>query len=199
MQSFWNERYAQKAYAYGTQPNAFFQQQLTAITSPGRALFPAEGEGRNAVYAAEQGWTVKAFDFSASAQKKALALAQIREVDLSYTLSTIEDFVFGHEQYDLIGLFFVHVPPVVRSLLHQKTVQALAPGGRLILEAFHPDQLGLHSGGPKREDMLYTADMLRQDFSSLHIQFLEQRTDNLSEGPYHQGEARLTRLVAQKN
>lgn len=198
MQAFWNDRYAQEAYVYGTQPNAFFRHHLEEIKTPGRALFPAEGEGRNAVYAAELGWTVDAFDYSASAQKKALALADSRNVTLVYSLSSIEDFAFGTEQYDLIGLFFVHVPPSVRCLLHQRVMQALTPGGRLILEAFHPDQLSLDSGGPKKAAMLYSAELLNVDFSALNIQYLEQVTDNLSEGAYHQGKARLTRLLAQK-
>lgn len=199
MQGFWDDRYAQEAYVYGKQPNVFFQQQLVTLNTSGRALFPAEGEGRNAVYAAEKGWTVDAFDFSATAQKKALDLAEMRNVTITYTVSTIEDFAFGSEHYDLIGLFFVHVPPPVRRLLHRKVSKALTPGGYVLLEAFHPDQLNLQSGGPKKADMLYTADLLQDDFSDLTIQYLEQITDNLSEGDYHRGEARLTRMVAQKN
>lgn len=46
--------------AYGTEPNAFFKAQLDQLT-PGRLLLPAEGEGRNAVYAAKKGWEVAAF------------------------------------------------------------------------------------------------------------------------------------------
>ena len=129
MQEFWNERYAQEPYVYGTQPNAFFRRQMAAIGKAGRALFPAEGEGRNAVYAAEQGWTVEAFDFSASAQKKARQLAKMRGVTISYTLSSLENFSYKTEQYDLIGLFFIHVPPPLRSFLHRKVIDALRPGG----------------------------------------------------------------------
>ena len=75
MKDFWNQRYAEEEYAYGTEPNAFFKAQLDQRT-PGRLLLPAEGEGRNAVYAAKKGWEVVAFDQSDAGQKKALKLAK---------------------------------------------------------------------------------------------------------------------------
>jgi len=75
MIDFWNARYAAAEYAYGTEPNAFFKAQLDQLT-PGRLLLPAEGEGRNAVYAAKKGWEVVAFDQSDAGQKKALKLAK---------------------------------------------------------------------------------------------------------------------------
>ena len=70
MQDFWNKRYKQKEYAYGEQPNRFFKEQIQNL-SPGKALFPAEGEGRNAVYAAQLGWEVEAFDISEEGKNKA--------------------------------------------------------------------------------------------------------------------------------
>ena len=63
MKDFWNERYGAPEYAYGTEPNVFFKQELDGL-KPGRLLLPAEGEGRNGVYAAEKGWSVSAYDWS---------------------------------------------------------------------------------------------------------------------------------------
>ena len=71
MKDFWNQRYAADEYAYGTAPNAFFKAVLDPLP-PGRILLPAEGEGRNAVYAAKLGWEVVAFDQSEGGQKKAM-------------------------------------------------------------------------------------------------------------------------------
>ena len=62
MKEFWNERYSQEAYAYGTEPNAFFKSRIDQL-SPGKLLLPAEGEGRNAVYAATKGFEVSAYDW----------------------------------------------------------------------------------------------------------------------------------------
>lgn len=198
MQAFWNERYAQSEYAYGEVPNQFFQDQLPKPFGEGQALFPGEGEGRNAVYAAQRGWTVCAFDLSARGQEKALQLATQRQVDLRYEVANVLEYEFPEMEYDLIGLFFVHLPPELRQLLHQKTVTALRTGGMVILEAFHPRQLGLDSGGPKRTDMLYSTENLREDFSKLDIQQLQHTVGYLREGRYHQGEAQLTRMIAKK-
>lgn len=86
MKAFWNQRYDEPEYAYGTQPNLFFKDQLDQLT-PGKLLMPAEGEGRNAVYAAGKGWEVTAFDSSSSGQKKALRLAQEKKVTLNYLVA----------------------------------------------------------------------------------------------------------------
>ncbi len=66
----WNKRYARTDFVYDTVPNEFFKQQLLKLT-PGKILLPAEGEGRNAVFAAKKGWKVDAFDSSIEALKKA--------------------------------------------------------------------------------------------------------------------------------
>ena len=71
----WDQRYSEQPYAYGTAPNAFVKASLDT-QKPGKILFAAEGEGRNAVYAAQQGWEVEAFDLSAAGRDKALALAK---------------------------------------------------------------------------------------------------------------------------
>lgn len=80
---FWNQRYAETAFAYGEEPNAFFAEQLMRLT-PGQLLLPAEGEGRNAVFAARQGWQVTAFDLSATAKEKCTQLAAKHQVAVHF-------------------------------------------------------------------------------------------------------------------
>lgn len=75
MNHFWNERYAEKEFAYGILPNEFLKNTLEPM-SPGKILFVCEGEGRNAVYAAQKNWDVTAFDLSEEGKNKALNLAQ---------------------------------------------------------------------------------------------------------------------------
>ena len=74
----------------------------------------------------------------------------------------------------------------------------LKPGGTLILEGFGPGQLAFSSGGPKVLDMLFTTAMLESDFAGLEVQLCVTEEAVLDEGPYHQGQAELTRLVARK-
>ena len=109
MKQFWDERYSSKAYAYGTEPNAFFKEKLSIIP-PGKLLLPAEGEGRNAVFAAMQGWEVTAFDQSKEGKRKALLLAGEKGVKLDYLVGTLEDMAFEAESFDAIGLVYAHFP-----------------------------------------------------------------------------------------
>ncbi len=194
MQAFWNQRYEEPGFAYGTQPNLFFKTQLDLLT-PGTLLMPAEGEGRNAVYAATKGWTVTAFDSSSSGQRKAHQLAQENTVTLHYLLEDAREVSFPEASFDAIGLIFVHLPPNFRSDFHQKVVSWLKPGGYLILEGFSKDQLQHPSGGPKDPAMLFSEAMLREDFQLLQDIHIESITTTLEEGQYHVGSAAVVRLT----
>ena len=199
MQEFWEKRYGESVYAYGKEPNAFFQQFLeTYPEKPGKLLLPGEGEGRNAVYAASLGWVTQAFDYSTEAKAKALALAAEKQVRIDYSVSEVADFDFAEEQFDLVGLFFVHLPPELRQFLHRQVARSLKPGGKVVLEAFSPAQLAFDSGGPKKVEMLYDRDTLASDFADLHLERLEEQQTELSEGPYHSGPAAVTRLIGKK-
>ncbi len=105
MNDFWNERYATLEYAYGTEPNQFYKEQL-AMLATGKILFPAEGEGRNAVYAATQGWQVTAFDPSIEGKRKAEQLASENGVSIDYQIDNYEFVDFSPELFDCIVLIF---------------------------------------------------------------------------------------------
>lgn len=197
MKDFWNERYSHEKLAYGAEPNEFFRKQLQHLR-PGKLLLPAEGEGRNALYAAQQGWQVTAFDFSEAGYKKAMALAAQRGVTLNYQVTDAAQFACEPESQDAVALIYAHFPPALRRQLHQKVMEWLKPGGTIMLEAFHPNQLSYTSGGPKDESLLYTANMLQDDFHLLTIKQLEEVEIQLNEGAYHSGAGYVTRMVAQK-
>ncbi len=194
---FWEAQYGDSSYAYGTEPNSFFRKQLEKL-KPGRLLLPAEGEGRNAVFAAGLGWEVDAFDHSSAGRRKALALADRKNVSIRYRLSRVSDFSFPEKAYDAVGLIYAHLPAAERAALHRKCFTALRSGGRILLEAFSVDQLGNKSGGPKSSDMLLTESDMHHDFPEAEILFLAAEKIPLDEGPFHQGEAAVIRFVGQK-
>ncbi len=190
----WDERYRSEAYVYGRNPNLFFSAQLEKST-PGRLLLPGEGEGRNAVYAASRGWSVDAFDQSDYGKRKALALASEQGVGINYTVCELEDFPFRQKHYDAVGLIFFHVDPALRAYLHRTAYESLKPGGSLILEAFHKEQLNRHSGGPQSPELLYDEQMLANDFESMDILLLQKTEIVLNEGIFHQGIASVIRFL----
>lgn len=194
---FWEKRYKEAQYAYGTEPNEFFKIFIDGC-QPGKLLLPAEGEGRNAVYAARRGWDVNAFDFSLNARKKAMELAVSTGVSINYFVADIEFYELSEELFDVISLIHIHFPPSTRKYVHRKMVNSLKKGGFLVMEAFSKDQLKYQSGGPSNIDLLYSVNDLKEDFSQLDIQTLYQIEYEMNEGPFHQGTASAVRLVAMK-
>lgn len=198
MKQNWNQRFSAEGYIYGELPNVFLKEQLMALPA-GKILFPGEGEGRNAVWAALQGWQVEAVDYSEAGKAKALALAQRMGTTLAaYHIADLNHFESQHEQYDVIALIFVHLAPAERQQLHRKLIDALKPGGSILLEAFSKKQLAFSSGGPKDETMLYDLEMLQDDFSALQIVLLEEEIGFLDEGTHHRGEASTLKMLAMK-
>lgn len=197
MKEFWDSRYANEEYAYGQQPNKFFKQELLKL-KPQSILFPAEGEGRNAVFAAKIGWKVKAFDFSTSAKEKALKLANQQNTTIDYETVGFDEFNAPPESFDCIVLIHAHTPSDKRNLYHKKIVGFLKPGGTLILEGFSKEQFTRSSGGPKNIDMLFSEEELREDFTKLTEIRIENMETELDEGAFHRGTASVIRLIGKK-
>ena len=197
MKEMWDQRYAGEEYVYGTLPNLFFKEKIEGI-SPGKLILPAEGEGRNAVFAAGLGWQVTAVDFSEEAKKKALKLAGLNDVALTYNVDDFTRMDFGKELYDAAGLIYAHISPDHRQEVHRKIARSLKPGGYLILEAFNKNQINNSSGGPKSLEMLYSITMLLDDFKDLDILHLEENNVVLDQGGFHQGDAAIIRFYGQK-
>ena len=117
--SRWNERYSQEAFAYGEAPNHYLKEQLIKLPV-GSILFPAEGEGRNAVFAATSGWQVSAFDISQEGKNKALKLADKNQVSIDYQVGALDVLNYEPEQFDAIALIYAHFPANIKSAYHKK-------------------------------------------------------------------------------
>ncbi len=193
----WDERYAAHEIVYGYDPNVFFKEQLDRLT-PGTLLLPAEGEGRNALYAASRGWKVTAYDFSEVARDKALKRARGQQLAIDYFTGDLTAAKFPENTFDAVGLIFAHLPVHQRRDFHHNCLQALKPGGTLILEGFSKEQLAFQSGGPKDEAMLFDGLMLREDFQKLTSVQVQKLHVTLHEGSFHQGPAAVIRLTGVK-
>lgn len=194
----WNERFASADYFYGTEPNEYFKTELLKIQIAGKALLLGDGEGRNSVFAASNGWEVTAVDWSEAAKSKAEALAGLSGVTVRYDVADLRSYDPGENQYDLIGLIFVHLDEVDKPILHEKIIRALKPGGRVIIEVYDIEQLKRTSGGPKDPALLYTLEEIATDFIGLEFETFMKSTIFLNEGPGHKGEAEVIRFTGIK-
>lgn len=198
----WNERYSNNEFAYGKQPNNFLKEQIEKLKAE-TILFPAEGEGRNAVFAAKLGWAVSAFDISVEGKKKALMLAETNKVTIDYQVGELETLNYNNEQFDVIALIYAHFPASIKSLYHKTLSKYLRKNGIIIFEAFskkHIDYISKNEkvGGPKDIDMLFSVDELKSDFANYEIIELTEKEIELNEGLFHNGHGSVVRFVGRK-
>lgn len=198
----WNERYSKDEFAFGKQPNNYLKEQLEKL-NVGTILFPAEGEGRNAVFAANLGWTVSAFDISMEGKKKADRLAEINNVTIDYQVGDLQEISFDTEQFDVIALIYAHFPANIKSVYHKTLDKYLRNGGVVIFEAFskrHIDYVSKNEkvGGPRDLESLFSIEEIKSDFANYEIIELEEKEIELSEGLYHNGTGSVIRFVGKK-
>jgi 2-polyprenyl-3-methyl-5-hydroxy-6-metoxy-1,4-benzoquinol methylase len=199
----WNERYSQEEFAYGEAPNNYLKSQLEKLPV-GSILFPAEGEGRNAVYAAQLGWDVDAFDISMEGKNKALKLAEKKLVSIDYQVGALDELNFKLEQFDAIALIYAHFPAKIKSAYHQKLDTLLKKGGTIIFESFSKKHLAYVTadekvGGPKDIDSLFSIEEIKADFPNYTVLELVEQDIELNEGLYHNGIGSVIRFVGRKN
>lgn len=198
----WDERYKVREFAYGKDPNMFFKAWLPRF-EPGSILMPADGEGRNGVFAARLGWEVTSFDLSVEGQSKALQLAKENGVALEFIVGDFEQLRFEKETFDAIGLVYAHFVAEKKSIFHKKLNDYLRSGGIIILEAFSKRHLPFRAlnpkvGGPRDINMLYSKEEILTDFENYEVLLLEEEEILLNEGKYHIGNGAVIRFVGRK-
>ena len=193
----WNERYNRPEYVFGTEPNAFLNSVVKTIPS-GRVLSIGEGEGRNAVFVAEEGYDVTAVDLSPKGLEKAKKLADTHGVQLKTVVADLTLFDFGKDSWDGIISIFCHLPPDVRPIIHQKIKTGLKPGGVFIVEAYTPLQISFGTGGPKDPRMMMRLDILQKDFEGFEFVRAQEVERDIIEGIYHTGHSAVVQGVLKK-
>lgn len=205
MKDFWNERFDTDEYIYGVTPNEYLKTQLDQLPNKGRLLLPAEGEGRNAVYAAKQGWEVHAFDVSDKGRDKALKLAADNNVTIDYKLGNyLEDYSYPDNFFDAVGLVYSHFTGDLRAGFHKAIAKSVKPGGVVIMEAFskkhlqHKQENPGNNSGPGHIDLLIATEELLEEFEGFEMLELEEQLIHLEAGIKHSGTGYVIRMTARK-
>jgi len=197
----WNQRYADREFFYGTEPNDFLKVQLPKLPRSGKVLFLAEGEGRNAVWFAGEApeTQVTGVDGSPTGLEKALQLATERGVRIETQVADLTQFDIGVEQWDAIISIWAHLPAPARADLHQRCVRGLKKGGVFLLEAYTPKQLTYKTGGPPVVELLMTASALRTELAGLSFAILHELDREIHEGRGHDGLSAVVQVLGRKN
>jgi SAM-dependent methyltransferase len=193
----WDERYSTEEYAYGTKPNEFLQANVNQIPK-GEVLSLAEGEGRNAVFLAKQGYSVTAVDASRVGLNKARKLADENGVVVEFIHADLADYDLGEDKWDGIVSIFCPLPSWLRKQLYRNVEAGLKPGGVFLLEAYTPAQLKLGTGGGNSEDVMQTKNSLSLELSGLKFRHLLELERDVKEGIYHTGIGAVVQAIASK-
>ena len=202
MKEFWDDRYVNQEYVYGTEPNLFLKSVLNDL-EPGRILFPADGEGRNSVYAATQGWNAYAFDWSQAGKEKAEKLAKECDVKIDYRVMDFNDLDYPEEFFDGIALIYTHFTTKQKRKFLTSLINHLKPGGTLFMEVFSKGHIRYQQenagvGGPRDVDLLYSIEEIKDIFSDVTIKMVAETEVILQEGKYHNGTGLVIRMIAEK-
>jgi cyclopropane fatty-acyl-phospholipid synthase-like methyltransferase len=195
-QKFWNERYANDEYLYGTDPNSFLTEHSDLLKGPVLSL--SEGEGRNAVFLALRGLKVHGVDISEIALTKAQALAKLKNVEIQTEVADLSSFKPEKNTYGSVISISAHLPSVTRNNLYPLVEQCLKPDGIMLLEAYSERQLAQNTGGPKDVDILMTIEKLEREFPSLEPVLIRELEREISEGKGHAGLASVVQFIARK-
>lgn len=197
----WNERYSEAEYIFGTEPNDFLKETFSTILAGGQVLCLAEGEGRNAVFLAEQGYQVTAMDLSDVGLNKALKLANERGVEITMQVADLADYQFGVGKWDGIVSIWAHMPETVRQYVHAQIAPALKPNGVFILEAYTEQQLTMDAvGGPPatQKERFGSLQTLQKELVELEEMIGVEKQRLVAEGKRHQGLSAVVQFVGQK-
>src|SRR4051794_7438155 len=182
----WNRILTAEQPRFNTNPNAFMVEVVKG-RPPGKALDVGMGQGRNAIWLAQQGWDVTGFDPA----ERAVALAQVNAAKLGVKLTTevkgTEDFAFGQDRWDLVLLSYVGARE-----MNEVVTKSLRPGGIVILEAFHRDAT---KGAPIGPAVVFDTAEVPALFRSLRVIRYEEQ---LATADFGQTRVRVVRYCAEK-
>ena len=188
--AYWDARFAEEGFAYGTEPNDFLAS-VVAQVRVGDALCLCEGEGRNATFLAQCGFRTTAVDFSPVALRKAEKLAAQRGIAIRTQCCDLAAFDPGVAQWDLVTMIFGQPDSAIRRALYGRIADCLRPGGAFILET--------KVEGEATTDSRYPGSaILRAELSAMEFAIARDGLRLLKEGRYHHGEHRTAQLLAFK-
>lgn len=195
----WEGRFSTPEYIFGEEPNGFLASCQELLPKTGRVLAVADGEGRNGVWLAEQGLDVVSLDFAPTAQKKVIALAEQRGVEVKIIQGDVHEWNYPAAAFDVVVEIFTQFSSAEqRAKKWAGMRKALKSGGLIILQGYTPDQLKFGTGGPKKLENLYTRQMIEEEFSGFSEMDFQELELEMSEGTAHGGMSAVINFTARK-
>ncbi|MGD1011615.1 MAG: class I SAM-dependent methyltransferase [Acidimicrobiales bacterium] len=165
----WDERYGTEELVWKAEPNRFLVEELQSL-APGRALDIACGEGRNSLWLASRGWRVTGIDFSAVGLAKARQMAAARQVEVTFIEADVLDWEPPEASFDLVVLFYLHLPSEQRRRVLANAATSLAVGGTALIVGHDTTNLVHGTGGPQDPTLLYGPEEIAGELPGLRVE-----------------------------
>ncbi len=169
----WDEKFGASEFLFTARPNQTVVDEATDL-KPGTALDIACGQGRNAVWLAEQGWHVTAVDFSRVGLDRARRLAEARGVDVTYIEADVVTWQPPKQAFDLVLISYLQLPWLEFRTVLAGAVNALAPRGTLLIVGHDVDNIERGYGGPQDPVVLYDAQRIAAELPDLDVATAQQ-------------------------
>jgi SAM-dependent methyltransferase len=196
--NFWNARYKEVEYAYGAEANDFLKSKIEVIKPHSKVLCLAEGEGRNAVFLAEQNHHVTAVDYSQEGLNKLLNLANKKNLTIETLCVDLNNYIIEANKWDAVICIFGHFPSDLRKAIFQQVYSGLKKDGVFLMESYHKNQLNYKTGGPQVPELLYSEEELKNDFFEFENISIKTTVKQINEGKYHNGTSAVIQVIATK-
>lgn len=169
----WDDRYRTEELIWRAEPNRFLVEEVAGLP-PGRALDLACGEGRNALWLAERGWSVTGVDFSGVALAKARRWAAERHLQLDLVEADLLEWEAPALPFDLVVVLYLHLPAQHRRRVLRRAVRGLAPGGRIVVVGHDSTNISNGFGGPQDPAVLFSPADIVADLEGLQPERAER-------------------------
>ena len=180
----WNERYANRELVWSAEPNLLFSKQIQSL-QPGRALDVACGEGRNAIWLAEQGWDVTAVDFSETGIAKGKQIAEKRGVHLNWIVEDVSVWQLPENEFDLVAILYLHTDSKERQRWLSNAIRSVKDNGTFIYIAHDPANIAVGVGGPQDPDQLPSIDEIKNALQGFRIEIADTTARPVVNDPCH--------------
>jgi SAM-dependent methyltransferase len=185
----WDARYTERdGLMWSGRPNGRLVAEAAGLT-PGRALDVGCGEGADAIWLAQRGWTVTAIDISDIAVGRAREAAERVGVAVEWVCGDALLAPFPARSFDLLSMQYPALPKTVGNAAVRALLDTVRPEG-LVLAVYHDlddaHREHMKSRGIDPADYVGADDvesLLRDDFK-VELHAVEPRIDPPPDSPH---------------
>ena len=148
----WDDRYRATDRLWSVEPNVFVADRLGS-QRPGSGLDLASGEGRNAIWLADQGWAMTAVDFSDTAIERGRRHSE----EVQWVVADVRTWepAEGSRGFDLVVVAYLHLLTDEMEPLIRRAVDWLVPGGEMFMVGHDRTNIEHGVGGPQYPEILW--------------------------------------------